>query len=144
MSQEAKMKRLQAYKLNTALQNFQDGQVNPNTGEKFDRARFLKFMEDEANFNTMRPRNTFGFQPMTAEEAAPINAEREALYRQTFIPSKSKQGFMYKALNMAKPLLVGAVLGPGIGAALGGAGVGATAANLGSKALTSVVNRGVR
>jgi hypothetical protein len=147
MSQEAKMKRLQAYKLNTALQNFQDGQVNPNTGEKFDRARFLKFMEDEANFNTMRPRNTLGFQPMTAEEAAPIQNEREALYRQTFIPSKSKQSFLGKY----GPSLMLAAMTAGIGAGAGAlagptisGGISPAMGATGFKGLTSLATGGVR
>lgn len=125
MSAAAKMKRLQLYNMETALSNFQDGQVNPTTGEKFDRGRYLNFMQGQADNEVMNPRNSLGFNALTAQQAAPIADEREALYRQTYIPSQSKQSFLGKygvpialaAMGMAPGAFAGAGLGTAMTAA---------------------------
>jgi len=121
MSPAAKMKRQQLYTMETALSNFQNGQVNPVTGEKFDKGRFLNFIQGQADYDVSNPRNSLGFQPMTAEQAAPIADEREALYRQTYIPSKSKASLMGR---FGAPLAL-ALMTAGAGAA----GVPALASN---------------
>lgn len=91
MSPAAKMKRLQLNKMNTALERFQDGQVNPYTGETFDKSRFLNFFKEQADYETANPRSALGFQTfLNPEQAAQIRDEQDALYRQTYIPSKSK------------------------------------------------------
>lgn len=52
-----------------------------------------------------------------------------------------KPGFLDKIGAVAKPLLMSAILAPGFGSALGAAGLGSTAAKIGSRALTSGANR---
>lgn len=137
MSPAAQEKRRQLHNAETALSNFKDGDINPTTGEKFDRQRYIDFMTNEADYNVANPHNSLGFQPMTDEDRAPITGERESLYRQTYIPSKSKNSFLGK---YGAPLALAALTG-GIGAlapASALAGVGSTSlsgANIAKNAL---------
>lgn len=145
MSPAAQEKRRQLYTMETALQNFTDGQVNPYTGETFDKSRFLNFIQGQADYDVSNPRNSFGFRPTTPEAEKAMFDEREALYRQTFIPSKSKASLMGR---FGAPLALALMTG-GLGAAasalptvVGAGGISPVAAAKGAKALTSLATAG--
>lgn len=124
LAQEKRRKLLQL----SNMKDFKDGDVNKYTGATFNRADQLKFLEDEANFNMMRPRNSFGFQGLTEAERAPMQEQRDSLYSQVYQPSKSKNSFLGK---FGVPLLMAGLTG--------GAGLLAPASALagtGSTALT--------
>jgi hypothetical protein len=119
-----------------------DGSTNEFNGETVNVEELLSALPVAAQGG----RGLMGIQQASGSlESEQQKQAKQALSRNMYAAEYDpRDDFLSQLLTAVKPLLVGAVLGPGIGAALGGAGVGATAANLGSKALTSIVNRGVR
>lgn len=120
-----------------------DGQVNPYTGQPFSKAEYLAGIQGQLE-NMAQGKNEGLFSQANREMTPEQMAQRDKVYSSTYRPSESKQGLIYKAAQIAKPFLVGAVLGPGVSGALGAAGAGTTAANLGSKAFSSLVTRGTK
>lgn len=134
-------KRLLAHYNNT--KDIPDGTVNKYTGVAYSKA------EQDAEklrqlSNMALGKNEGLFSQANREMTQEQRDQMDKLWASTYAPSKSKSGFIHKALNVAKPLLVGAVLGPGAAGALGGLGVGGTAASLGSKGFSALVNQGLK
>ena len=132
MSAQAQEKRRNLFKIDQMMRDFKDGDVNPYTGEKFDLNRQLGFYKQQADFEDTAPRSPlFGTQALLSpEQAQKIRDEQDALYYQTYQPSKSKNSFLGKFGVPLALSLMGAApamfAGAGLGASMAAAPVSAS------------------